>query len=73
MSNEKIHAPMACTVIEVPVAAGQAVRAGQTLLVLEAMKMEHTVAARATGTVAAVLVAAAAQISLGQVLVRIDA
>ena len=41
-----IHAPMACTVIEVCVAAGQMVRSGQLLLILEAMKMEHEVHAR---------------------------
>lgn len=41
MSKEEFRAPMACTVVDVAVAAGQAVRAGQTLLVVEAMKMEH--------------------------------
>ncbi|MES3012396.1 MAG: acetyl-CoA carboxylase biotin carboxyl carrier protein subunit, partial [Pseudomonadota bacterium] len=51
MSNETIHAPMACTVVEVPVAAGQTVRAGQTLVVIEAMKMEHEIRAEADAQV----------------------
>ena len=51
MQDDKIHAPMACTVVEVAVAVGQLVRAGQTLLVLEAMKMEHEVRAAADARV----------------------
>jgi acetyl-CoA carboxylase carboxyltransferase component len=51
MSERKIHAPMACTVVEVAVAAGQPVRAGQTLLILEAMKMEHEIRAEADAQV----------------------
>ena len=45
MHHDKIQAPMACTVVEVCVGLGQAVAAGQTLLILEAMKMEHEVRA----------------------------
>ena len=45
MPQQKIHAPMACTVVEVMVAAGQSVRAGQALLIVEAMKMEHEIRA----------------------------
>jgi len=36
---------MACTVVEVLVSGGQAVRTGQALLVIEAMKMEHELCA----------------------------
>ena len=64
---------MAGRVVAIHVKEGDAVVKGTPLLVLEAMKMEHTVAARAPGTVAAVLVAPGAQISLGQVLMRLDA
>ena len=41
LTREEVNAPMAGTVVEVYVVAGQSVRAGQALVVLEAMKMEH--------------------------------
>ncbi len=47
-----ILAPMPGKVIAVDVAEGQAVEAGQRLLVLEAMKMEHALTAPFAGTVA---------------------
>ena len=46
-----LTAPMPGRVVSVLVEPGQPVRAGQTLLVLEAMKMEHTLVAPADGTV----------------------
>ena len=73
MSPENITAPMACTVVEVSVAAGQAVRAGQTLLVLEAMKMEHEIRAVTDGQVAAVLVRAGEAVAEGDLLLRLAA
>ena len=45
MPQDRIHAPMTCTVVEVLVAIGQSVRAGQPLVIVEAMKMEHEVCA----------------------------
>lgn len=50
---------------------GAAVKAGQTLLVLEAMKMFHPLKAEADGVVEAILVAGGAEVEAGQVLVRI--
>jgi acetyl-CoA carboxylase carboxyltransferase component len=73
MSNEKIHAPMACTVIEVAVAAGQAVRAGQTLLVLEAMKMEHELRAQHDAPVLRVDVRAGDLVGEGDLLMLLGA
>jgi acetyl-CoA carboxylase carboxyltransferase component len=55
MAHDKILAPMASTVVEVAVAAGQQVERGQTLVVLEAMKMEHELRAEAAMRVVAVL------------------
>ena len=52
-----IPAPLIGTVIELRVAPGDVLRAGETVCVLEAMKMEHLVAAREAGRVERVLVA----------------
>jgi geranyl-CoA carboxylase alpha subunit len=59
-------------VLEVAVAAGAEVIAGQKLLVLEAMKMEHELRATRGGRVAAVAVQVGEQVSPGQVLVRFE-
>jgi len=49
-----VRAPLQATVGQIAVEEGDLVRAGQTLLILEAMKMEHVVAADASGRVAAI-------------------
>jgi acetyl/propionyl-CoA carboxylase alpha subunit len=61
-------APMPGSVVRVLVAAGDAVEAGAPVLVLEAMKMEHTVASPATGTVAELRVERGQQVDAGSVL-----
>lgn len=71
MQHDKIHAPMACTVVEVCVGPGQRVAVGQPLLVLEAMKMEHEVRAQAAAQVAELLVAAGDQVAEGELLMRL--
>lgn len=65
--------PMPGKVIRVDVSAGDPVEAGTSLVIIEAMKMEHTVAAPARGTVASVSVAVGEQVQADQVLVVIDA
>ena len=51
MATHQIKAPMACTVVDVMVASGARVRAGQVLLIVEAMKMEHVLRAPVAGSV----------------------
>jgi acetyl-CoA/propionyl-CoA carboxylase biotin carboxyl carrier protein len=67
-----ISAPMQGTIVKVLVQAGDAVEAGQALLVLEAMKMENHINAEAGGTVKDVRVAAGDNVGTGDVLVVIE-
>jgi len=61
-------APMPGTVIRVGATVGQHVAAGQPLLWLEAMKMEHVISAPAAGILADLPVAAGQQVEVGSVL-----
>ena len=65
-------APMPGTVVRVAVAAGDEVAAGDVLVVVEAMKMEHRVAAPAAGWVTEVRVAPGQQVDTGAVLVVVQ-
>lgn len=65
-------APMPGKVITVGVAPGDVVAQGDVLVVIEAMKMEHTVRSPVDGTVEAVHVAENQQVDNGQVLVVVD-
>ena len=64
-------APMPGLVVRVAVAVGDTVAAGQGLVVVEAMKMETTLAAEIAGTVSAVHVAAGAMVDAGALLVEV--
>ncbi|MFH8384257.1 biotin carboxylase N-terminal domain-containing protein [Kitasatospora sp. NPDC018058] len=61
-------APMPGTVLRTTVAVGDAVTAGQSLLVLEAMKMEHRVTAPADGVLVELLATPGRQVELGTLL-----
>jgi propionyl-CoA carboxylase alpha chain len=65
-------APMPGSVVRVLVESGDAVSKGQPLIVLEAMKMEHTVTSPADGTVTELRVAAGQQVDAGAVLAVVD-
>ncbi|MBI5110105.1 MAG: carbamoyl-phosphate synthase subunit L [Rhodocyclales bacterium] len=66
------RASVAGTVTRLEVGAGDTVIAGQTLAVIEAMKMEMRVTAGAAGIVAAVRVLAGTQVEAGAILVELD-
>ena len=63
-----ITAPMPGTILKVNVANGQAVKKGDVLMILEAMKMENEIMAPADGTVSSVNVNAGASVEAGSVL-----
>ena len=66
-------APMPGAVVAVSVEVGQAVVAGDQLVIVEAMKMEHRIQAPMDGVVAAVRVTVGQQVDAGDVLVVVEA
>ena len=73
VASGSLLAPMPGTVVSVAVAKGDPVAAGQPVLVLEAMKMQHTVAAPTAGTVTEIDVEPGAQVAAGEVLAVVSA
>jgi 3-methylcrotonyl-CoA carboxylase alpha subunit len=69
----RLTAPMPGKVIAISAKAGARVERGATLLVMEAMKMEHTIVAPADGVVADVLFGVGDQVDEGAELVRFEA
>ncbi|TQK28703.1 biotin carboxylase N-terminal domain-containing protein [Arthrobacter sp. SLBN-53] len=72
VAHGSLLAPMPGSVVRVGAAAGDAVTAGQPLIWLEAMKMEHTIAAPSDGVLAELNVQAGQQVEVGTVLARIE-
>ena len=68
----KVNAPMPGKILGVKVAAGQAVKKGDVLVVLEAMKMENEIVAPQDGTVASVNTSVGEQVEAGAVLVTLN-
>ena len=69
----RLTAPMPGKVVAFLAAVGQAVKQGQALAVMEAMKMEHTISAPRDGTVAELLYAVGDQVNEGGELLRLAA
>jgi 3-methylcrotonyl-CoA carboxylase alpha subunit len=68
----RLTAPMPGKVVSFAVKAGDKVKAGQALAVMEAMKMEHTIHAPKDGTVAELLYAPGDQVADGAELLKLD-
>ena len=67
-----VRSPMPGTVLAVKAAKGERVRAGQPLLIVEAMKMEHTISAPGDGVVAELTAAVGQQVGLDEALAVIS-
>lgn len=72
VGSVKVTAPMPGKIVSVKANAGAAVKKGEILLILEAMKMENEIVAPQDGTVASIDVTAGASVNPGQVLVTLN-
>lgn len=70
-AGEKVTAPMPGTIVSVNVNNGQAVKKGDVLVVLEAMKMENEIKAPVDGSITSVAVAKGESVDTGATLVTI--
>ncbi len=71
-AGERVDSPMPGNILNVLVSAGQAVKEGDVLVVLEAMKMENEIVAPKNGTVTQVLVSKGSVVDTGAPLVVIN-
>lgn len=70
-ASRSVTAPLPGTILDIRVAVGQAVKAGQTVAAMEAMKMEHEIPASEDGTVAQILVNKGDVVETGAVLIQL--
>lgn len=71
-AGEQVTSPMPGTILSVNVKAGDSVKKGQVLMILEAMKMENEIMAGSDGTVASVNVNQGASVESGTLLCTIQ-
>ncbi len=67
-----VTAPMPGTILDIKVSAGQAVKKGDVICVLEAMKMENDIPAPQDGVIASVNVQKGASVSAGDILASLS-
>ena len=70
--GEKVEAPMPGTILDVKVSNGQAVKKGDIVAILEAMKMENELFAPCDGTVAGLAVSQGASVNAGDLICTIQ-
>ena len=68
----KVEAPMPGTILDVKTSVGSAVKSGDVLCILEAMKMENDIVAPADGTVASIAVGKGDSVEAGQIIVTLN-
>ena len=71
-NGTKVNAPMPGNILDVVVKVGDAVKSGQKLVVLEAMKMENEIVAPQAGTVSSVNVSKGDSVEAGQVIITMN-
>ncbi len=70
-AGKAVESPLPGVVVSIAVSVGQSVKAGDTLLTLEAMKMENAILAEADGTVTRIIVSAGDTVQSGDPLVEV--
>ena len=68
----RLVSPLPGAVIQVLIENGETVEKGQALMIIEAMKMEHTISAPQSGTVKRIYFAAGEQVSEGEQLLDFE-
>lgn len=68
----KVNAPMPGKILSVKASAGQAVKRGEVIMILEAMKMENEIVAPQDGTIAGVNVSAGDSVEAGALLASLN-
>jgi biotin carboxyl carrier protein len=71
-SGTAVKAPMPGTILKVNVTAGQSVKAGDIMFILEAMKMENEIVAPSDGTVSQVVAAKSSSVATDDVLAYLN-
>jgi propionyl-CoA carboxylase alpha chain len=71
-TSKLLLSPMPGMIVTVDVAVGEVVKAGQSLCILEAMKMENVLRAERDATIASIEIAARDTVSADQVLMTFD-
>jgi biotin carboxyl carrier protein len=69
--DKTVNAPLAGTIMSIKVKPGQAVKFGQVLLTLEALKMENEIVAPEAGTIKEILVNEGTSVNVGDVMITI--